>query len=84
MTSEQPRVFPASSQFLPVGGHVARWADERFSQGSWTALRPGATPDSRRRLGVPIDGRFVVAGDATNPTDPSMVHGAWAEGRRAP
>ena len=34
-------------------------------------------------LGVPIDARFVVAGDATNPTQPSMTHGAWLEGRRA-
>jgi monoamine oxidase len=32
---------------------------------------------------MPIDERFVIAGDATNPTQPSMTHGAWLEGRRA-
>jgi predicted NAD/FAD-dependent oxidoreductase len=68
---------------LPLRGVVARWGDEPFSRGSWTALRPGASPESRHRLGVPIDDRFVVASDATNPTAPSMVHGAWLQGRRA-
>lgn len=32
---------------------------------------------------MPIDDRFIVAGDATNPTAPSMVHGAWSQGREA-
>ena len=50
--------------------------------GSWTALRPGGSPDDRRRLGVPIDDRFALAGDTTHPTQPSMVHGAYEEGRR--
>jgi monoamine oxidase len=75
------RAHPPAAE--PTRGHVARWGVEPFSRGSWTALRPGATPESRRRLGAPIDDRFVVAGDATNPTQPSMVHGAFLEGRRA-
>jgi monoamine oxidase len=83
VTHEPSEVFRETAPPLPLRGTVARWGDETFSRGSWTALRPGASPDSRRRLGVPIDDRFVVAGDATNPTAPSMVHGAWSEGRRA-
>jgi phytoene dehydrogenase-like protein len=34
-------------------------------------------------LGTPVDDRFVVAGDCTNPNQPSMVHGAYEEGLRA-
>jgi Flavin containing amine oxidoreductase len=51
--------------------------------GSWTALGPGGSPADRRLLGTPIDDRFVLAGDCTNPTQPSMVHGAYEEGLRA-
>lgn len=64
-------------------GHVARWGDERWSRGSWSALAPGGHPADRAMLGRPVDGRFVLAGDATNPISPSMTHGAYDEGVRA-
>lgn len=73
----------ADSAPLPVAWHVARWSEDRFAGGSWSALRPGASPQVRAVLGEPIDGRFVIAADATNATQPSMVHGAWLEGIRA-
>lgn len=63
--------------------HVARWGDDPWSRGSWTALAPGGSPAHRAALGTPVDGRFVVAGDATNPLAPSMTHGAFDEGVRA-
>ena len=62
---------------------MARWGDESFSGGSWSALAPGGSPADRATLGQPIDGRFVLAGDATNPVAPSMTHGAYDEGVRA-
>jgi monoamine oxidase len=67
----------------PIAWYVARWGDEPFSRGSWSALAPGGTPAHRTALGTPVDGRFMVAGDATNPVAPSMTHGAYDEGVRA-
>jgi monoamine oxidase len=67
----------------PSEWHVARWGDEPFSRGSWSALAPGGTSADRAVLGSPIDGRLVLAGDATNPVAPSMTHGAHDEGVRA-
>jgi monoamine oxidase len=71
------------SRYSPVAWHVARWGDEHFSGGSWSALAPGGSPADRATLGLPIDGRVVLAGDATNPVAPSMTHGAYDEGVRA-
>ncbi len=71
------------SRFEPIAWHVARWGDDPWSAGSWTALAPGGTPQHRAALGEPIDGRFIVAGDATNPVAASMIHGAYDEGLRA-
>ena len=71
------------SRFQPIAWHVARWGDDPWSAGSWTALAPGGTPQHRAALGEPVDGRFIVAGDATNPVAASMIHGAYDEGLRA-
>lgn len=72
-----------SSPPEPVAFHVARWGDDPWAGGSWSALAPGGSAADRARIGEPVDGRFVVAGDATNPVAPSMTHGAFEEGRRA-
>ncbi|MEQ1699845.1 MAG: FAD-dependent oxidoreductase, partial [Ilumatobacteraceae bacterium] len=66
----------------PIAWHVARWGDDARTIGSWSALAPGASPADRAALGRPIDGRVVLAGDATNPVAPSMTHGAFDEGVR--
>lgn len=66
----------------PLAWHVPRWTSQRFSAGTWSTLAPGGTPLHRAQLSEPVDGRFVVCADATNPTAPSMVHGAAAEGVR--
>ncbi len=67
----------------PIAWHVTHWADDPYSRGSWSALAPGGTPAHRAQIGTPIDGRLVLAGDATNPDAPSMTHGAFQEGGRA-
>lgn len=67
----------------PVAWHVTHWGDDPYSRGSWSALAPGGRPQDRATIGSPIDDRFVLAGDATNPVAPSMTHGAFDEGRRA-
>ena len=61
---------------------MPRWTSQPFSAGTWSTLAPGGTPLHRADVGEPIDGRFVICADATNPTAPSMVHGAVAEGIR--
>ena len=72
-----------SSPPVPVAFHVARWGDEPWAGGSWSALAPGGSAADRARIGEPVGGRFVIAGDATNPVAPSMTQGAYEEGRRA-
>ena len=72
-----------TSRFQPIAWHVARWGDDPWSAGSWTALAPGGTAQHRAALGEPVDGRFIVASDATNPVAASMIHGAYDEGLRA-
>lgn len=76
---DAPRLTPPA----PVAWHVARWGDDEWSGGSWSALAPGGTAEHRRRLGQPVDDRVVFVGDATNPVAPSMTHGAYEEGVRA-
>jgi monoamine oxidase len=67
----------------PVAWQVSRWHEDPCSRGSWSVLRPGGAPEDRRTLATPVDGRFVLAGEAVDATDPAMVHGAWATGARA-
>jgi len=73
----------SSAAWLPTAWHVARWGDETYSAGSWSALGPGASRRDRTAIGVPVDGRFVLVGDATSANAPSMTHGAYDEGVRA-
>ena len=67
----------------PTAWHVTRWADDPYSCGSWSVLRPGATPATRRTLAEPIDGRVVLAGEAVDRDQPTMVHGAYTSGLAA-
>lgn len=78
-----PIAPPTAHRGAPVAWHVARWGDDEWSGASWSALAPGGSPADRATLGRPIDGRLVLAGDATNPVAPSMTHGAFDEGVRA-
>lgn len=73
----------SSAAWLPSSWHVARWGDEAYSAGSWSALGPGASRRDRTAIGVPVDGRLVLVGDATSANAPSMTHGAYDEGVRA-
>ena len=79
----QPEMRNLGAARTPIASHVARWGDDTRAAGSWSALAPGGSPADRTRLGEPVDGRFVLAGDATNPVAPSMTHGAFDEGVRA-
>ena len=55
----------------------------RGRAGSWSFIRPGGSPRDRATLGDPVLDRVVLAGEATHPDQPGMVHGAWLTGVRA-
>jgi monoamine oxidase len=64
----------------PTAWHITRWRDDPFSRGSWSVLRPGGTADHRRALGSPIDDRVILAGEAVDRDQATMVHGAYSSG----
>ena len=67
----------------PVAWHVTHWTDDPWSRGAWSVVLPGGSPADRAALAVPIDGRLVLAGEATHPEQAAMTHGAWETGERA-
>jgi monoamine oxidase len=62
---------------------ISRWREDPFSQGAWSTLNRAGTATSRKDLGAPVSHRLILAGEATHPTAPAMVHGAWLAGRAA-
>lgn len=72
-----------SSPPAPARWHVTRWLDDPYSRGSWSVLRPGASPADRRVLGEPIDRRLILAGEAVDREQATMVHGAYTSGLAA-
>lgn len=67
----------------PLAWHVSHWTDDPYSRGAWSVVLPGGSPADRAAAGRPVDGRFVLAGEATHPDQAAMTHGAWEEGERA-
>ncbi len=67
----------------PTAWHITRWRDDPFSRGSWSVLRPGGTAAHRRTLGGPIDDRVILAGEAVDRDQATMVHGAYSSGLAA-
>lgn len=68
---------------LPNYFAVSRWCEDPFSLGGWSLLCVGGSPETRRTLGLPIANKLVLAGEATNPHQSGMTHGAYDEGLRA-
>lgn len=73
------------------GHHIARkvsplalstWASDPFSQGAYSAARPGRA-DARQKLALPCDDLLFFAGEATSIASPATCHGAWMTGERA-
>lgn len=72
-----------STVHKPLAWHVTHWRNDPFSRGAYSTLLPGGTPRHRQVLGESLDGRLVLAGEASNPKAPAMAHGAWDDGLRA-
>jgi len=67
----------------PIDMVRTSWSTDPYSAGSYSFLAVGATPQHRAALAEPIGDRLFFAGEATDPDNPSTVHGALASGRRA-
>lgn len=68
-------------RFTPVASIITRWAHDPFAFGSYSYLKPGASPADRAALGAPVDGRLFFAGEACSLDYPATVHGALLSGR---
>ena len=66
----------------PNGYLITRWHQDPLTLGSYSYLTPGATPDDRNRLAMPVADKLFFAGEATNAAYPSTVHGAYLSGIR--
>lgn len=60
----------------------SRWCHDRFSQGAYSAAKPGHA-ESRAVLAEPVNDRLFFAGEATSPNFFSTAHGARESGERA-
>ena len=67
----------------PVAFRRSRWTADPFVRGAYSFDGVGTTDDLRTALGEPVEGRLVIAGEATSATAPGTVHGAYNEGLRA-
>lgn len=61
---------------------MTRWASDPLAFGAYAMARPGAAA-ARRRLSQPIENRLFFAGEATHPTMPATLHGAYLSGLEA-
>lgn len=67
----------------PLSVRITRWSADPFARGSYSCYPPGSTPKDRDRLAAPLAQRLYFAGEATNRSHPSTLHGALLSGRRA-
>jgi hypothetical protein len=67
----------------PLAFRRSRWSADPFVRGAYSFDGVGATAELRAALGEPVEGRLVLAGEATSATAPGTVHGAYNEGLRA-
>jgi monoamine oxidase len=67
----------------PVSHMITRWQADPWSLGSYSHLPPGSTPDDRRVLAEPVEGRVFFAGEACSIEHAATVHGAYLSGVKA-
>ena len=66
----------------PLASAVTSWASDPYSRGSYSHIPPGATPYDADRLGQPVHGRVLFAGEHTQSERLVYVDGAMASGIR--
>jgi monoamine oxidase len=66
----------------PTDFQITRWASDPFSRGSYSFYSLGSTPQMRRELADPLDGKLFFAGEATSVDYYGTADGAWQSGLR--
>lgn len=66
----------------PVRVLASHWGKDPLSQGTYSFIPVGATPEDYDAMAEPVAGKLFFAGEATNRKDPATVHGAYLSGRR--
>jgi monoamine oxidase len=61
---------------------TSMWGADPWSRGAYSHAFPGHAGD-RAKLGVPVEDRIFIAGEATSAHVYGTAHGAWMEGERA-
>ena len=65
-----------------VKGHLTQWASNPWTQGAYSAARPGHF-SARAELARPLGNRLFFAGEATAVRYQQLCAGAYASGERA-
>lgn len=66
----------------PVAVHRTGWSRDPFALGSYSFIAVGASTADMATLAAPVDDRLFFAGEATNPTQWAVAHGAYVSGLR--
>ncbi len=66
----------------PTDFQITRWASDPFARGSYSFCSVGSTPEMRRELARPLDGKLFFAGEATNVDYYGTADGAYQSGLR--
>jgi polyamine oxidase len=61
---------------------MTSWADDPHSRGAYTHVPPGAHPSLADRLGEPLGGRLLFAGEHTQSARLGFADGAMSSGLR--
>ena len=79
--------FDGGASPVLIDSYVQDWTASPYIRGSYSFPALNTYPEKgmslRKQLGVPVNDRVFIAGEATNPVNPSTVPGALAEGERA-
>lgn len=66
----------------PVAVCRTGWSLDPFALGSYSFIAVGSSPADLAALAEPVDDRLFFAGEATNPTQWAVAHGAYVSGLR--
>jgi lysine-specific histone demethylase 1 len=75
-------IFKLPNVPVPSDSIVTRWSQEKFSRGSYSFVKVGASGADYDVMAEPIDHRVFFAGEATNRSYPATVAGAYQSGLR--
>ncbi|GAB3124339.1 flavin monoamine oxidase family protein [Glaciibacter psychrotolerans] len=82
--SPVPTGSPSPSPIpTPLAVKRTNWSADPFAGGSFSYQSVGSMPEQRTALGVPVQGRIFLAGEAVSESSPGTVQGALETGRDA-